>query len=100
MLNRAAGLRMLHVPYKGSTPARQDVMGGTVPVYFDTVGGALSMLPSGRVRVLATSGSQRSPALPAVPSFVELGFPEVIATAWFAFSRRRAPRPRCWRCCA
>jgi tripartite-type tricarboxylate transporter receptor subunit TctC len=46
----------------------------------------------GRVRVLATSGSQRSPALPAVPSFVELGFPEVIATAWFAyFAPARTP---------
>ena len=43
MLNRAAGLKMVHVPYKGSTPARQDVMGGTVPLYFDTVGGALTM---------------------------------------------------------
>lgn len=94
MLNRAAGLRMLHVPYKGSTPARQDVMGGTVPVYFDTVGGALSMLPSGRVKVLATSGSRRSPAMPSVPTFVELGYPDVIASAWFAYyAPARTPEP-------
>ena len=94
MLNRAAGLRMLHVPYRGSTPARQDVMGGTVPVYFDTVGGALSMLPSGRVKVLATSGSRRSPALPSVPTFVELGYPDVIAAAWFAYyAPARTPEP-------
>lgn len=94
MLNRAVGLRMLHVPYKGSTPARQDVMGGTVPVYFDTVGGALSMLPSGRVKVLATSGSRRSPALPSVPTFVELGYPDVIASAWFAYyAPARTPEP-------
>ena len=59
MLNRAAGLQMVHVPYKGSTPARQDVMGGSIPVYFDTVGGAISMLPTGRVKVLATSGAKR-----------------------------------------
>ena len=64
MLNRAAGLQMVHVPYRGSTPARQDVMGGTVPLYFDTVGGALTMLPTGRVKVLATSGAKRSPPMP------------------------------------
>jgi tripartite-type tricarboxylate transporter receptor subunit TctC len=85
MLNRATGLKMVHVPYRGSTPARQDVMGGTVPVYFDTVGGALTMLPSGRIKVLATSGAKRSPPMPAVPTFVELGYQDVIATAWFSY---------------
>lgn len=85
MLNRAAGLQMVHVPYKGSTPARQDVMGGSIPVYFDTVGGAISMLPTGRVKVLATSGAKRSPPMPAVPCFVEAGYKEVVASAWFAY---------------
>lgn len=85
MLNRATGLKMVHVPYKGSTPARQDVMGGIVPLYFDTVGGALQMLPTKRVRVLATSGAKRSPPMPAVPTLVELGYQDVIATAWFAY---------------
>jgi tripartite-type tricarboxylate transporter receptor subunit TctC len=85
MLNRAAGLKMVHVPYRGSTPARQDVMGGTVPVYFDTIGGAQQMLPSGRVKVLATSGDKRSPLMPNLPSFVEGGYKDVVATAWFAY---------------
>lgn len=85
MLNRSAGLQMVHVPYRGSTPARQDVMGGTVPAYFDTVGGALQMLPSGRVKVLATSGDKRSPLMPNVPTFVEGGQNNVVATAWFAY---------------
>jgi tripartite-type tricarboxylate transporter receptor subunit TctC len=85
MLNRAAGLKMVHVPYRGSTPARQDVMGGTVPVYFDTVGGAQQMLTTGRVKVLATSGEKRSPLMPDLPSFVEAGYKDVVATAWFAF---------------
>jgi len=85
MLNRAAGLQMVHVPYRGSTPARQDVMGGTVPLYFDTVGGALTMLPTGRVKVLATSGAKRSPPMPSVPTFVELGYKDVIASAWFSY---------------
>src|SRR6478736_1495325 len=78
MLNRSAGLKMVHVPYRGSTPARQDVMGGTVPVYFDTVGGAITMLPSGRIKVLATSGEKRSPPMPAIPTFVELGHQDVV----------------------
>lgn len=94
MLNRAAGLQMVHVPYRGSTPARQDVMGGTVPLYFDTVGGAISMLPSGRVKVLATSGARRSPPMPEIPTFVELGFKEVIASAWFSYYvPAKTPKP-------
>lgn len=92
MLNRAAGLKMVHIPYKGSTPARQDVMGGTVPLYFDTVGGALTMLPTGRIKVLATSGATRSPPMPAVPTFAELGHPDVVATGWFSyFAPARTP---------
>lgn len=94
MLNRAAGLQMVHVPYKGSTPARQDVMGGTVQAYFDTVGGALTMLPSGRIKVLATSGVKRSPVLPALPTFVESGYKDVVASAWFAYyAPAKTPKP-------
>jgi len=94
MLNRAAGLKMVHVPYRGSTPARQDLMGGTVPVYFDTVGGAQQMLGTGRVKVLATSGEKRSPLMPDVPSLVESGYKDVVATAWFAyFAPRATPQP-------
>lgn len=93
MLNRAAGLQMVHVPYRGSTPARQDVMGGTIPVYFDTVGGAQQMLPTGRVKVLATSGDKRSPLMPALPTFVEAGLKEVVATAWFAYYAPRDTPP-------
>ncbi|MGN8081032.1 Bug family tripartite tricarboxylate transporter substrate binding protein [Variovorax sp. 22077] len=94
MLNRAAGLSMVHVPYRGSTPARQDVMGGTVPAYFDTVGGALQMVPGGRVKVLATSGEKRSPLMPNLPTFVESGFKDVVATAWFAYyAPQKTPKP-------
>ncbi len=94
MLNRAAGLQMVHIPYKGSTPARQDVMGGTVPVYFDTVGGAITMLPSGRIKVLATSGAKRSPPMPAIPTFTELGYPDVVASAWFSYyAPAKTPKP-------
>jgi tripartite-type tricarboxylate transporter receptor subunit TctC len=94
MLNRAAGLQMVHVPYRGSTPARQDVMGGAVPVCFDTVGGALQMQPTGRIKVLATSGEKRSPLMPSLPTFVEAGYKDVIATAWFAYyAPVKTPKP-------
>lgn len=94
MLNRAAGLKMVHVPYRGSTPARQDVMGGSVPVYFDTIGGAQQLLPSGRVKVLATSGDKRSPLMPNLPCFVESGYKDVVATAWFAYyAPLKTPQP-------
>ena len=94
MLNRAARLQMVHIPYKGSTPARQDVMGGTIPVYFDTVGGAITMLPTGRVKVLATSGEKRSPPMPAIPCFAELGYKDVIASAWFSYyAPAKTPKP-------
>ena len=94
MLNRAAGLQMLHVPYRGSTPARQDVMGGSVQAYFDTVGGAITMQPTGRVKVLATSGAKRSPPMPGVPTFTELGYAAVQASAWFAyFAPVKTPKP-------
>jgi len=94
MLNRAAGLKMVHVPYRGSTPARQDVMGGSVPVYFDTIGGAQQLLPSGRVKVLATSGEKRSPLMPNLPSFAESGYKDVVATAWFAYyAPLKTPQP-------
>lgn len=94
MLNRSAGLRMVHVPYRGSTPARQDVMGGQIPVYFDTVGGALQMQSGGRVKVLATSGEKRSPLMPDLPTFTEAGLKDVVATAWFAYcAPAKTPQP-------
>jgi len=94
MLNRSAGLKMVHVPYRGSTPARQDVMGGQIPVYFDTVGGALQMQHGGRVKVLATSGEKRSPLMPELPTFVEAGLKDVVATACFAYyAPAKTPQP-------
>ncbi len=94
MLNRAAGLQMVHVPFRGSPQARQALVGGTVPIYFETVGGAVSLQATGRVKVLAASGARRSPPMPTIPTFTELGFPEVVVSAWFAyFAPARTPKP-------
>ena len=85
MLNEAAGIKMTHVAYRGSPGARQDILGGQIPIFFDVVGGTISHFRAGRVKVMATSGISRSPFLPDVPTFVELGFPKVTATAWFSY---------------
>ncbi len=94
MLNRATGLSMTHVPYKGSAPARQDLLAGQVPVFFDGVGGSTPYLRDGKVKIFATSGVQRSPLLPEVPTFIERGFKDIRARVWFAFvAPARTPKP-------
>ena len=85
MFNEAAGIKMTHVPYRGSAGARQDILGGQILIFFDVVGGTISHYHAGKVKVLATSGPARSPFLPDIPTFVEQGFPKLTATAWFSF---------------
>lgn len=85
MLSEAAGIKMTHVPYRGSAGARQDILGGQILIFFDVVGGTISHYHAKRVKVLATSGEKRSPFLSDVPTFKELGFPTVQASAWFSF---------------
>jgi tripartite-type tricarboxylate transporter receptor subunit TctC len=81
-LNRAAGIEMVHVGYKGSTPGLTDVMGGHVPLMFDGMPTSLPLLKAGRLKALAISLPQRSPLLPEVPTFGELGYPQLEALAW------------------
>ena len=82
MFNRAAGLDMLHVPYKGGAPALQDLMGGQIASSFPGVGEVLPQLSSGKLRVLATTGAQRSKFMPTIPTMVELGYRDVVAEVW------------------
>lgn len=79
--NRAAGIDMSHVPYKGSPPALQDVMGGHVALMFDGPATSIPMLKGGRIKAFAISGPKRNPALPDVPTFAEQGFPMIDDTA-------------------
>lgn len=81
-LNKAAGLDMTHVGYKGSTPALTDVMGGHVPLMFDALPSSLPMLKGGKIKAFAISTAKRSPLLPDVPTFAELGYPQLEATGW------------------
>lgn len=79
------GTKMVHVPYKGMGIAVADLMGGQVSLVFGT---SLSVVPharSGRLRALATTGAQRSPALPDLPTVAEAGVPGYEAGLWYGF---------------
>jgi tripartite-type tricarboxylate transporter receptor subunit TctC len=86
VFGRAAGVEFTHVPYRGSAPALTDTISGTLPAIMESLPIALPHLRAGRLRPLATSEAERSPALPDVPTFAEAGFPAATATNWFGFS--------------
>ena len=84
MLEQQGGIKMVHVPYKGTGPALQDLLGGQVDLTFGTAPPFMPHIQSGKLRVLAVTGKQRLPSLPDVPTTAEAGYPKVDATSWFA----------------
>lgn len=85
LFKSASKLDMIHVPYKGSAPAISDLIGGHVPVMFDSMIAIMPHVKSGKVKVLAVSSDKRSTLLPNVPTFAESGFPAVVSYAWYGF---------------
>lgn len=83
MLAQAAGLQMTHIPYKGTAPALQALVAGEVKAAMFVLSDALTTVRSGKARVLAVAGAQRSPLAPDVPTLRELGYP-IEASAWYA----------------
>ena len=81
-LNEAAGLDMTHVGYKGSTSALTDVMGNHVPLMFDGLATSLPLIKTGKIKAFALSAPKRSAVLPDVPTFAELGYPQLTAESW------------------
>ena len=81
-LNKAAGIDLTHVPYKGSPPALQDLIGGHVQLMFDGPATSIPMIKGGKIKAFAVSGPTRNPALPEVPTFAEQGFPVIDDVAW------------------
>lgn len=77
-----AGVQMQHVPYKGTTPALTDVMGGVVPITFSDPS-AKPLIASGKLRVLAVTTARRSPQFPGVPTVAEAGVPGYDVTNWY-----------------
>ena len=89
-----AGLDMVHVPYKGSAPAMQDVIGGQVPMMFDTSVVAGPFIESGKVRALAVTSAKRTPQLPNVPTMAESGIAGYDLQSWQAiFAPASTPAP-------
>jgi len=82
LFKQKAGISLQHVPYKGAAPAMTDVMGGQVPTMMLDLASGMSIIKSGKVRVLAIALPQRATALPEVPTFVELGYQDVNAYAF------------------
>ncbi len=94
MLEQQAGIKMVHVPYKGTGPALQDLLGGQVDLTFGTAPPFMPHVQSGKLRVLAVTGTQRLPSLPDAPTTAEAGYAGVNATSWFAvFAPAATPKP-------
>jgi tripartite-type tricarboxylate transporter receptor subunit TctC len=79
------GVDLKHVPYRGSVPGVADMIGGTLASMFTPHGDFLANHKAGRIRILATSGTARSPFVPEVPTFAEQGFPDLVVEEWFGF---------------
>ena len=84
MLKNKAGIDLVHVPYKGISLAVPAVMAGEeVQLTFAGIATSMPQLKAGRIKAIAIGGAARSPLLPQVPTFTELGYPEVETHAWF-----------------
>ena len=91
LFNMAAGIDTVHVPYKGEPPALQDLIGGQIDAAVASVGG-LSRYP-GKIKPLAVASATRFPSYPDVPTFAELGYPEVDMPGWgAAFVPAKTPK--------
>jgi tripartite-type tricarboxylate transporter receptor subunit TctC len=83
LLNQLAGIRMVHVAYKGSGQAVTDLLGGHIQLMFSGFSSVMPHIKSGKLRPIAQTGEKRSPALPDVATIAESGFPKFEATAWY-----------------
>jgi tripartite-type tricarboxylate transporter receptor subunit TctC len=83
LFKSVAGVDMVHVPYKGAAPALNDLLGGQIPMMFDSVPGVLQHIQTGKLRALGVTSLKRSAALPNVPTIDEAGLKGFEATAWF-----------------
>lgn len=91
-LEQAAGIQMVHVPYKGTGPALQDLLGGQVDLTFGTAPPFMPHIQAGKLKVLAVTSQARLPSLASVPTTAEAGLPGVNATSWFAlFAPAKTP---------
>lgn len=83
LLQQQAGIKLVHVPYKGSGPAMADLLGGQVPVIFTSIPSAAPQIKAGNAIPLAVTSAKRSPAMPDVPTVAELGYPDFDVRVWY-----------------
>jgi tripartite-type tricarboxylate transporter receptor subunit TctC len=86
LLAGKTGVTLAHIPYRGSAPAMNDLMGGQIMALMESLPTAIGYFTSGRMRPLAVSENERSPSLPDIPTFAQAGFADVVTTNWFGFS--------------
>lgn len=84
LLQAAAGIELIHVPYKGGNQAAADLAGGQIPLLFSSMTTAIPHVEAGRINALATTSAARASALPKVATVAELGFAGYEASVWFA----------------
>lgn len=89
MFKVMTGANMVHVAYKGSAPAMTDLIGGQIPLTFDTSVAAMPQMATGKVKAIAVTTRQRSPQMPQVPTVAEAGFPDYEMVPWIALVARR-----------
>ena len=88
-----AGIYLVHIPYRGSSGARTDIIGGQVDMMFDAVTTMAEQARAGKVRAIATTGRQRSDVLPDVPTLNEAGVPGYEATIWLGLMAPKGTPP-------
>ena len=94
MLKTAAGVDLVHVPYKGSAPAVTDILGGNAQAAFFVPGNVLEHAKAGKIRLLASTGRKRFASTPNVPTMIESGYADFEAVAWIGFlTTGGTPRP-------
>jgi tripartite-type tricarboxylate transporter receptor subunit TctC len=84
LFEKLTGSKMVHVPYRGTAPALQDIMGNTVDLFFDNIGSSMSLHLGGKLHILGVCGKDRAPSLPNVPTVRESGVPDFTSVTWFA----------------
>jgi tripartite-type tricarboxylate transporter receptor subunit TctC len=94
MFKLAAGVEITHIPYRGAGPAITDLLAGNVDAAFLVPGNVQQFLKEGRLRLIATSGQKRFPSTPTIPTLIESGYPEFLATSWIGFlTTAGTPKP-------